>query len=72
MPWWIQEPQRPAAGGDWYQKWKDHLGALIKSKVRIIGVGHDPIKVKGADKATDTTLGWSRRQVPANDLDRSD
>ena len=28
-------------------EWKDHLGALIKSKVRIIGIGHDPIKVKG-------------------------
>ena len=35
---------------DWYQEWKDHLGALIKSKVRIIGVGHDPIKVKGLTK----------------------
>ena len=32
---------------EWYQKWKDHLGALIKSNVRIIGVGHDPIKVRG-------------------------
>ena len=41
---------------DWYQKWKDHLGALIKSKVRIIGVGHDPIKVKGLTKPL--TLQW--------------
>ena len=35
---------------DWYQGWKDHLGALTKSKVRIIGVGHDPIKIKGLTK----------------------
>ena len=35
---------------DWYQKWKDHLGALMKSNVRIIGIGHDPIKVKGLTK----------------------
>ena len=41
---------------DWYQKWKDHLGALIKSKVRIIGVGHDPIKVKGLTRPL--TLHW--------------
>ena len=41
---------------DWYQKWKDHLGALIKSKVRIIGVGHDPIKVKGLTRPL--TLYW--------------
>ena len=27
---------------EWYQKWKDHLGALKKSKVRVIGIGHDP------------------------------
>ena len=41
---------------EWYQKWKDHLGALIKSNVRIIGVGHDPIKVKGLTKPL--TLHW--------------
>ena len=41
---------------DWYQEWKDHLGALIKSKVRIIGIGHDPIKVKGLTKPL--TLQW--------------
>ena len=35
---------------DWYQGWKDHLGALTKSKVRVIGVGHDPVKVKGLTK----------------------
>ena len=28
---------------EWYQKWKDHLRSVIKSKVRIIGVGPDPI-----------------------------
>ena len=41
---------------EWYQKWKDHLGALIKSKVRIIGVGPDPIKVKGLTRPL--TLHW--------------
>ena len=41
---------------EWYQKWKDHLGALIKSNVRIIGIGHDPIKVKGLTKPL--TLHW--------------
>ena len=41
---------------DWYQKWKDHLGALIKTNVRIIGIGHDPIKVKGLTKPL--TLQW--------------
>ena len=41
---------------DWYQGWKDHLGALIKSKVRSIGVGHDPIKIKGLTKTL--TLQW--------------
>ena len=40
----------------WYQKWKSHLGALMKSSVRIIGVGHDPIKVKGLSKPL--TLQW--------------
>ena len=41
---------------EWYQKWKDHLGALIKSNVRIIDVGHDPIKVKGLTRPL--TLHW--------------
>ena len=41
---------------EWYQKWKDHLGALIKSKVRIIGVGPDPIKIKGLTRPL--TLHW--------------
>ena len=41
---------------EWYQKWKDHLGALIKSNVRIIGVGPDPIKVKGLTRPL--TLHW--------------
>ena len=39
-----------------YQKWKDHLGAVIKSKVRIIGVGPDPIKIKGLTRPL--TLHW--------------
>ena len=40
----------------WYQEWKSHLGALTKSSVRIIGVGHDPIKVRGLSKLL--TLQW--------------
>ena len=41
---------------EWYQKWKDHLGAVIKLKVRIIGVGPDPIKIKGLTRPL--TLHW--------------
>ena len=41
---------------EWYQQWKDHLGAVIKSNERIIGVGHDPIKVKGLTRPL--TLHW--------------
>ena len=41
---------------EWYQKWKDHLGAVIKSKVRIMGVGPDPIKIKGLTRPL--TLHW--------------
>ena len=41
---------------EWYQKWKDHLGAVIKSKVRIIGIGPDPIKIKGLTRPL--TLHW--------------
>ena len=41
---------------EWYQKWKDHLGAVIKSKVRVMGVAPDPIKVKGLTKPL--TLHW--------------
>ena len=40
----------------WYQKWKFHLGSLRKSSVRIIGIGNDPIKVKGLSKPL--TLQW--------------
>ena len=39
-----------------YQQWKDHLGAVIKSKVRIIDVSHDPINVKGLTRPL--TLHW--------------
>ena len=42
---------------EWYQQWKDHLGDMIKSKVRIIGVGPDPIKIKGLTKPL--TLHWN-------------
>ena len=41
---------------EWYQQRKDHLGAVIKSKVRIIGVGPDPIKIKGLTRPL--TLHW--------------
>ena len=41
---------------EWYQQWKGHLGAVIKSKVRIMGVGPDPIKIKGLTRPL--TLHW--------------
>ena len=41
---------------EWYQQWKDHLGTVVKSKVRIIGVGPDPIKIKGLTRPL--TLHW--------------
>ena len=41
---------------EWYQQWKDHLGAVIKSKVRIMGVGPDPINIKGLTRPL--TLHW--------------
>ena len=41
---------------EWYQKWKDYLGGVIKSKVRIVGVGNDPIKKKGVTRPL--TLHW--------------
>ena len=41
---------------EWYLKWKDHMGAVIKSKVRITGVGPDPIKIKGLTRPL--TLHW--------------
>ena len=41
---------------EWYQRWKEHLGAMIKSKVRIMGVGPDPIKIKGLTRPL--TLHW--------------
>ena len=41
---------------EWYQQWKDHLGDVIKSKVRIMGVGPDPIRIKGLTKPL--TLHW--------------
>ena len=41
---------------EWYHQWKDHLGAVIKSKVRIMGVGPDPIKIKGLTRPL--TLYW--------------
>ena len=41
---------------EWYQQWKEHLGDVIKSKVRIMGVGPDRIKIKGLTKPL--TLHW--------------
>ena len=41
---------------EWYQKWQDHLGGVIKSKARIFGVGSDPIKIKGLTRPL--TLHW--------------
>ena len=42
---------------EWYQQWKDHLVDVIKSKVRIMGVGPDPIRIKGLAKPL--TLLWN-------------
>ena len=41
---------------EWYQKWQDHLGVMIKSKGRFFGVGSDPIKIKGLTRPL--TLHW--------------
>ena len=41
---------------EWYQQWKDHLGAVTKSKIRVIGVAPDPVQVKGLTKPL--TLLW--------------
>ena len=41
---------------EWYQQWKNHLEDVIKSKVRIMGVGPDPIRIKGLPKPV--TLLW--------------
>ena len=41
---------------EWYQKWKDQLGSVIKSKVRVMGITPDPVKVKGLTKPL--TLHW--------------
>ena len=45
-----------ACSWEWYQKWKDHLEGVIKSKVRVMGVAPDPIKIKGLTKPL--TLHW--------------
>ena len=41
---------------EWYQQWKDHLGAVTKSKIRVMGVAPDPVQVKGLTKPL--TLLW--------------
>ena len=41
---------------EWYQQWKDHLGAVTKSKIRVMGIAPDPVKVKGLTKPL--TLLW--------------
>ena len=41
---------------EWFQKWKDHLGAVTKSKVRVMGVAPEPVKVRGLTKPL--TLHW--------------
>ena len=41
---------------EWYQQWKDHLGAVTKSKIRVMGVAPDPVQVKGLIKPL--TLLW--------------
>ena len=41
---------------EWYQQWKDHLGAVTKSKIRVMGIAPNPVKVKGLTKPL--TLLW--------------
>ena len=41
---------------EWYQQWKDHLGAVTKSKIRVMGIAPDPVQVKGLTKPL--TLLW--------------
>ena len=41
---------------EWYQQWKDHLGAVKKSKIRVMGIAPDPVQVKGLTKPL--TLLW--------------
>ena len=41
---------------EWYQKRKDQLGSVIKSKVGVTGMAPDPVKVKGLTKPL--TLHW--------------
>ena len=50
MPWWIQEPPRPAAGGDGIKSGKSHLGPLRHSSMMIVGIGNVPIEVKRLSK----------------------
>ena len=45
---------------------------MIKSKVRIMGVGPDPIKIKGLTRPLTLHWGWwFGGKFPADDLDRS-
>ena len=41
---------------EWYQQWKDPLGAVTKSKIRVVGIAPNPVKVKGLTKPL--TLLW--------------
>ena len=41
---------------EWYQQWKDHLGAVTKLKIRVMGIAPDPGQVKGLTKPL--TLLW--------------
>ena len=41
---------------EWYQQWKDHLGAVTKSKIRVMGIAPDLVQVKGLTKPL--TLLW--------------
>ena len=41
---------------EWCRKWQYRLGDVIKSKIRLVGVGNDPIKTKGVTRPL--TLLW--------------
>ena len=47
---WIQEPQRPAAGGDGIRSESPTWGPLRHSSTMVVGVGNVPIEVKGLSK----------------------
>ena len=42
-------------GWEWYQKWHSHLGPLCKSDKVVIGVGNQPVSIKGVTRPLQVT-----------------